>query len=342
MANSQLKIEMSFIWEIRLDTKEYWSIDEVNISGVLGAFDQEDSIASLIYEIVASDGVSVSANGYSALSEYGTFTVNNVGEFTYVLDEAKSQKLNEIAVTADIFAVKVTDSDGASYIQEVIFSITGSNDRPSNVTFKIAGTNDESTTVVTVNENATEGMSLQLDADDVDNSSSELVYSIKNINGVAYEDSPYAQILVVDNSNKTITVNGSLDFEIDPNISLVVAVTDNLSTEITETLVINLENYDEKPIVDLTKLNITSQEDAGTIQLISEISDILSPAYLEDDIVSLEIVGASNVGKGVHELDLTYGRLILDGFTLVYKPLITANSRFRKSSSRNRAVTSNI
>ncbi len=64
--------------------------------------------------------------------KYGTFSVDQNGKWTYALDDDRqaTQELNLNQKVTETFTVQVTDSHGATATQQVVVTITGSNDKP--------------------------------------------------------------------------------------------------------------------------------------------------------------------------------------------------------------------
>ncbi|MCA6110933.1 VCBS domain-containing protein [Bradyrhizobium cenepequi] len=61
---------------------------------------------------------------------YGALTLNPDGSWSYALDNDAAQGLKAGQTAQDIFTVKATDSAGASVTQQVIVTVTGTNDVP--------------------------------------------------------------------------------------------------------------------------------------------------------------------------------------------------------------------
>lgn len=98
------------------------------ISGDLMSGDL-DSMDTLEWEIIGSAG------------QYGQFTLDNDGHWTYVLDDSNNtvDGLKEGAELVDIITVKVTDSFGEVSEKEVKITIEGTNDAPT-MTGALSGT----------------------------------------------------------------------------------------------------------------------------------------------------------------------------------------------------------
>ena len=64
---------------------------------------------------------------------YGTFTVDQTGKWTYVLDNnsAKVQALAEGQKVTDTITVTVDDGNGGKATQTIVVNVTGTNDAPT-------------------------------------------------------------------------------------------------------------------------------------------------------------------------------------------------------------------
>ncbi|WP_255315085.1 VCBS domain-containing protein [Aliivibrio sp. 1S165] len=95
-----------------------------------------------------SDDVTFSAK--TLTGTYGTFAINENGEWTYTLDnnEAHIQGLKEGEVVSEVFTVFAVDEHGAKTEQKVTVNITGTNDEPkiSGMDTGVAQETDGSTT----------------------------------------------------------------------------------------------------------------------------------------------------------------------------------------------------
>ena len=71
---------------------------------------------------------SVANNGNG---QYGKFTVDQTGKWTYTLDNSKGQALAEGQTATDTIIVTVNDGKGGTATQEITVTITGTNDAPT-------------------------------------------------------------------------------------------------------------------------------------------------------------------------------------------------------------------
>ncbi|MBV5332175.1 VCBS domain-containing protein, partial [bacterium] len=94
---------------------------------------QEDNILIATGTVVATDVDYDATMTYSGNADgtYGSFAVNaSTGVWTYALNNAAQQNLAQGESHSETFNVTVTDDKGATAIQAVVMTITGSNDAP--------------------------------------------------------------------------------------------------------------------------------------------------------------------------------------------------------------------
>src|SRR5438477_12573689 len=84
-----------------------------------------------------------------ATGSYGNFAVNaSTGVWTYTLDNAAHQSLAAGETHTETFAVTVTDDFGATATQNVVLTVTGTNDAPVITSGAQSGTVKEDTVLV--------------------------------------------------------------------------------------------------------------------------------------------------------------------------------------------------
>ncbi len=96
---------------------------------------KEDTTLTASGTVASSDVDNGATAAYSgnASGSYGSFAVTASGVWTYTLDNGAAQALNADQTVTETFAVTVTDDQGATATQDVVITITGTNDAPVQV-----------------------------------------------------------------------------------------------------------------------------------------------------------------------------------------------------------------
>ncbi|MGE8656953.1 MAG: VCBS domain-containing protein, partial [Achromobacter sp.] len=133
--------------------------------------------------------------GNNGQGQYGTFTVDQNGKWTYTLDNAsaKVQALTEGQTVTDTIKVTVDDGHGGTAVKEITVTVTGTNDI-AKITGQSSGTVIEDKTLVTTGK---------LTVSDADAGQSALVAQT-NVAG------KYGTFSIDANGNWTYTLNNSL------------------------------------------------------------------------------------------------------------------------------------
>ncbi|MFP3544106.1 VCBS domain-containing protein [Rhizobium sp. SIMBA_035] len=139
--------------------------------------DADDNAGNDKWSAIAGQGQHLS--NANVIGTYGTFTVDQNGKWTYTLDDNRqaTQELNLNQTVTETFTVQVMDSHNAITTQQVVVTVTGSNDKP------VISGGDTSATVIEsgidrfgnyMPGDATESGTLKkYDVDDEDNASND-------------------------------------------------------------------------------------------------------------------------------------------------------------------------
>ncbi|MBU0480775.1 MAG: VCBS domain-containing protein [Proteobacteria bacterium] len=186
----------------------------------------------------------------------GTVVNNDDGTFSYD-PNGQFESLAAGATATDSFTYTVTDNNGLSSTpQTATITITGQNDAPTAVNLSTG----------TVNENATPGSVIaMLSAADVD-AGDNFTYELVSGNGT--NDADNGLVSIVDNE---LRVNGSIDFETNPNLAINIRVTDSGGLSHTEALNVAVNDINEAP-TDITLSGSTVNENAANGTVIGTLS----------------------------------------------------------------------
>ncbi|MFC5080453.1 Calx-beta domain protein [Vibrio thalassae] len=189
------------------------------------------------------------------LSDYGEFELSDNGEWTFRLnnDSDATQALNVNDTVTLSFTVQVTDPLNSSTSQPLVIIISGTNDKPvisanSEISGDVveAGHNDDGSENI-----GTASVSGQLNATDVDSPIESLVWSEDGDMSSAYGDF-------------SITEAGLWTFELDntadevqalregqsTSLEFKVKVTDDQGVDVFQTIVVNIQGTNDKPVID--------------------------------------------------------------------------------------------
>ncbi len=99
-------------------------------SGTLVATDVDND--TLRYSLVSASSDASHDTASTITGQYGTFTLNKDGSYTYTLDNENpdTNALNQAHVVTETFTVRVSDGSGGSVEQDVTVSVSGTNDAP--------------------------------------------------------------------------------------------------------------------------------------------------------------------------------------------------------------------
>jgi VCBS repeat-containing protein len=99
-----------------------------------GGVTEDAEATSVSGQITASDvdtGDVLSYAVTAGASDYGTFSVDADGKWTFAIDNAAAQSLGAGATDVAVFTITVSDDHGGSVTQDVTITVTGTNDKPT-------------------------------------------------------------------------------------------------------------------------------------------------------------------------------------------------------------------
>ncbi|USE02624.1 VCBS domain-containing protein [Vibrio sp. SCSIO 43133] len=216
------------------------------LTGQLSATDLEFDDATLTWDVISTP---------DNLSDFGEFELADNGQWTFRLnnDSDATQALNVNDTVTLSFTVQVTDPLNSSTSQPFVITITGTNDKPvisanSEISGDVveAGHNDDGSENI-----GTASVSGQLNATDVDSPVESLVWSEDGDVSSTYGDF-------------SITEAGLWTFELDntadevqalregqsTSLEFKVKVTDDQGVDVFQTIVINIQGTNDKPVID--------------------------------------------------------------------------------------------
>ncbi|MEZ9832769.1 VCBS domain-containing protein [Vibrio breoganii] len=277
---------------------------------------KEDATLFVRGQVTATDvdkGAVLTYAPDSLQGQYGSFTLNkNSGTWTYTLDNSAHQELAEGEHHTETLLVTVTDEHGAKATQTVTVDVEGTNDKP----VVTSGVQHEN-----VKEDATLFVRGQVTATDADNHA-VLTYTPDNLTGqygaFTLNKSSGAWTYKLDNSAHQALAEGEHHTE-----TLLVTVTDEHGAKTTQTVTVDVEGTNDKPVITSKAQAETVKEDdvlTATGQITA--SDVDHGAVLTYSAPQTEMTGAYgsftlNPSSGVwhYKLDNTAHQALAFGET---------------------------
>ncbi|KMJ91512.1 hypothetical protein ACH58_01965 [Achromobacter xylosoxidans] len=221
------------------------SNDAPTISGVATGAVKEDGTQTVTGQLAKAD-IDVNDKHTWSLDndgkgQYGTFTVDQSGKWTYVLDNnsAKVQALADGQKATDSIAVTVDDGNGATAIETITVDITGTNDAPT-----LTGT-----VIGQVQEGSTQELTGQLIARDVDTNDTP-VWSLENDG-----DGQYGTF--------TLDPNGKWTYTLDPANPKVKALKDG--ERLTDTITVTVDDGNGGTATEVISITVVGTSDGALI-----------------------------------------------------------------------------
>ena len=231
---------------------------------------------------------SVSPNSPSgAVGTYGSISVDQTGEWTYTLNNgaANVQALAEGESYDEVFTIRVTDDKGAWDDQEVVITVTGTNDTPTltgdatetvnEAGLPVVGSGVSDTTITVtgnISFNDVDGDALDLVVGDVNRGTLNPSAVNANTTILAVVTGDYGDITFYLDGSWSYTLDSNVDHDTDltPYETFVIKVNDGLEDSPEATITINIT--DDGPIAeDNTQAMFESTSEDNPI--ISEFDD---------------------------------------------------------------------
>ena len=265
----------------------------------------EDGALSVTGKVTSSDvdaGATATYTGSKA-GTYGSFTIDSAtGAWKYDLDNASAQALAAGEAKTETFAVTVTDDKGATATQNVVVTVTGSNDVP------VISTTTTATGAVV--EDGTLSATGTVASSDVDVTGKTATYtgSKAGTYGTFTIDSATgAWKYDLDNASHQNLDEGEAKTE-----TFAVTVTDDKGATATQNVVVTVTGTNDLPVVSATSDRAVSFQEAGPTALVSS-SQMIKVAGTDADggVVTFTVPASTAVA------DIT---LASDGSGFTYTP----------------------
>lgn len=220
--------------------------------------DSTDTIGGQIVatDVDANDELSYSFEGPEDAADYGTFEIDENGNWTFDLDEESDlvQSLAQGETKVLEFEVTVSDGKGGTATQTVKITINGTNDAPTITSSAQSGTVTE--------DGDDDTVSGQVTATDVDNDD-ELTYSFEGPGDAAdygtfsINEETGAWEFKLDNTKSAVQALSSDDTK---ELVFTVTVTDKEGETTTQDVTITINGADE-PVTEVTRLDVVTGAD---------------------------------------------------------------------------------
>ncbi|MCF6765979.1 VCBS domain-containing protein, partial [Thiotrichales bacterium 19S3-7] len=270
--------------------------------------------------IVASDADSNAQLTYSTAANIAGFTLNNDGSYSFDPNHFDYDSLNHGEMQTITIPTTVTDEHNATDTENLVITITGTNDGP---------------TISTSIESATEGgviITGSIVASDAD-SNAQLTYSTAaNIAGFTLNnDGSYS----FDPNHATYNGLNSGDVHV---LSIPVTVTDELGAAVTANLTINLAGTNDMPIIMAQSINVNEGDPIISANLSATDAD--TNAQLTYSTVA-NIAGFMLNSDGSYSFDPSHNHYnsLNDGVDSIFDIPVTVTDEYAASDSVNLTVT---
>lgn len=231
---------------------------------------------------------------------YGVVTVDEFGQWTYVLDNDKAQNIGNKVIT-ETFTIQIDDGNGGVIEQDVTVEITGTDDDP------IIDTTVTQVTEGTVVEDGTLTATGQVAYVDPEG-------DLINYNVINPPTSPYGTFTVDANGVWTYELNNTLAQEVGATgtqETYTIEVKDQTGGTIQQVITINITGENDAPTIDTSSVIIGSVEEDGTATAIGQLD--VSDIDLTDTSFSYTVISGPNTATTPGDIAGLYGALTVDG-----------------------------
>ncbi|WPN44545.1 VCBS domain-containing protein [Pseudomonas sp. P8_241] len=246
--------------------------NDVPVLNAIAAQSADEDGARVFGQLVGTDVDTGDTLIYSSTASVAGLTLNADGSYSFNPGDAAYQHLAEGARQVLTIPLTVTDSHGATATQNLVITITGSNDLPV-MSVLTARTSTEDDAAITGYATATD-----IDTGDV------LTYSTSaDVDGFSIDpDGTYH----FDPSNAAYQ---SLNAGATLTLSIPLTVTDNHGGSVTQTLIISLSGTNDVPVISQSSITtgaITEDATANTVVGALSASDVDNGSQLNWSLVS--------------------------------------------------------
>jgi len=204
----------------------------------------------------------------------GIVTDNGDGTFSYD-PNGQFESLAQGQQTTDTFSYTVSDDDGGSSITTVTITLDGANDAPTDISLDN----------LAVNENVAGAVVGNLTTTDVDTG---------DTHSYVVDDTRFEVV----GSQLKLKAGQSLDFEIEPTVSIGVTTTDQNTASFNKPFVVSVNDVNEAPSVSLSQSSSSLPEDADTSSAI-----VLATVSIADDALGSNSLALSGTDAARFEID---------------------------------------
>ena len=336
--------------------------DPTVITGTLTASDVDDDASALTWSTSGTPAVAItSGETYSEadLAKLGSFVIDaKTGEWTFDLNSKGAQYLDDGDTITLTYTVTLTDDNGATGTQDVVITVTGSNDAPvisvDDNTGKIeqATISEDGNSDVLANTDPTI-ITGTLSAIDVDDDASSLTWSttgeatsvrVASESGETYSDK---DLTALGSFELVANADGTYSWSFDLNsgeaqylnegdtvtLTYAVTVTDDNSASDTEYVTITITGSNDAPVVSSVSVDssseasITGDANSGYTITTSEDTSVQGSVAATDlDSGDVQTYSFDNLSNGYTVTEQTVNDVVIYILTTPSGSTVTLNS----------------